>query len=389
MNQPEFPTVFRGYDPDQVDRHLADLHRAIEVAHQEGAERSVELTKARQAHDDLLTQVEDQQRVVAGLEERASRVAHPTFVDLGERIGSMLALADEEAAQIRGDATEGAQVRRLAMDEEAAGIRSAADAYAQEVRSSADVDAAEAVSRAKAEADSIIDDAAREAAARREEAEAYFEKQQANAAAAASDFEMTLGDRREQSSAEFTAQMSNQDQALAAVQERADLLARESEEDRRVAAADAAGQLEAARTEAAGIVNAARQQAERIRRDSERELAAATARRDSITAQLGNVRNMLATLGGGTAIAHHEGSAPVVDPDAQTLGQDAEPSEASPVMGEHHNAGQEGGEGGDLTEAVEAAQEQASSEELSGEQTEAADATPPTKGSKKAGSGRR
>ncbi|MEO6789709.1 MAG: hypothetical protein ABI249_06640, partial [Ornithinibacter sp.] len=271
------------------------------AAHQEGAERSVELTKARQAHDALLTQVEDQQRVVAGLEERASRVANPTFADLGERIGSMLALADEEAAQIRGDATEAAQVQRLAADEEATGIRSAADAYAQEVRSSADVDAAEAVSRAKAEADSIIDDAAREAAARREEAEAYFEKQQANAAAAASDFEMTLGERREQSSAEFTAQMANQDQALASVQERADLLARESEEDRRLAAADAAGHLESARTEAAGVVSAAKQQAERIRRDSERELAAATARRDSITAQLGNVRSMLATLGGGAA----------------------------------------------------------------------------------------
>ncbi|HET7761120.1 MAG TPA: hypothetical protein VFL46_02090, partial [Phycicoccus sp.] len=34
----------------------------------------------------------------------------------------------------------------------------------------------------------------------------------------------------------------------------------------------------------------------------ERELAAATARRDSITAQLSNVRNMLATLGGPAAV---------------------------------------------------------------------------------------
>ncbi|MEO5608710.1 MAG: DivIVA domain-containing protein [Ornithinibacter sp.] len=348
MNQPEFPTVFRGYDPDQVDRHLADLQRGIELAHQEGAERSVELTKARQAHDALLTQVEDQQRVVAGLEERASRVANPTFADLGERIGSMLALADEEAAQIRGDATEAAQVQRLAADEEATGIRSAADTYAQEVRSAADVEAAEAVSRARAEADSIIDDAAREAAARREEAEAYFEKQQANAASAASDFEMTLGERREQSSAEFTTQMANQDQALAAVQERADLLARESEEDRRVAAADAAGHLEAARTEAAGVVNAAKQQAERIRRDSERELAAATARRDSITAQLGNVRSMLATLGGGAAAGRlaqeeHPAAAPESVEQAEQAKQaeqaeqgeapDAEASDAEVITG--------------------------------------------------------
>ena len=157
---------------------------------------------------------------------------------------------------------------------------------------------------------------------------------------------MTLGERREQSSAEFTAQMANQDQALASVQERADLLARESEEDRRLAAADAAGHLEAARTEAAGVVSAAKQQAERIRRDSERELAAATARRDSITAQLGNVRSMLATLGGGAAAVRlaqeeHPGAASESvesveqveqgeAPDAQASGAEA----ATPAEGE-------------------------------------------------------
>jgi hypothetical protein len=52
---------------------------------------------------------------------------------------------------------------------------------------------------------------------------------------------------------------------------------------------------------AAAHVADAKDHADRIRRDSERELAAATARRDSITAQLSNVRNMLATLGGGNA----------------------------------------------------------------------------------------
>jgi hypothetical protein len=82
------------------------------------------------------------------------------------------------------------------------------------------------------------------------------------------------------------------------VQERADLLGREAEEDRRTAAAESARTLEAARAEAAALVSSAKEQAERIRRDSERELAAATARRDSITAQLSNVRQMLSTLGG-------------------------------------------------------------------------------------------
>ena len=47
------------------------------------------------------------------------------------------------------------------------------------------------------------------------------------------------------------------------------------------------------------MVAEAKTKAERIRDDSERVLAAATQRRDSINAQLTNVRQMLATLSGG------------------------------------------------------------------------------------------
>jgi DivIVA domain-containing protein len=302
MNQPEFPTVFRGYDPAQVDHHLSALQQAADAAKQEAAESSVELTKLRQSHEALSRELDGQRRELGQLQEQARKVSSPTFADLGDRIGSMLGLADEEAASIRAAAAAEVEQARHSADESAALVRAEADRYAEEVRSRADVDASEAVSRAKREADSIIDDAAREAAARREEAEAYYEKQRATAAASAADFERTLGERREKSAAEFTAQMAQQDQALAAVQERADLLGREAEDDRQAAATEASRTLEAARTEAAALVHAAKEQADRIRRDSERELAAATARRDSITAQLSNVRNMLGTLGGGAAV---------------------------------------------------------------------------------------
>ena len=131
MNQPEFPTVFRGYDPDQVDRHLTDLYQVVEVARQESAELAVELTRSRQAHDALAADVEQQQRIVNNLREHARTISSPTFANLGERIGSMLSLADEEAAQIRGDAIESVEVQRLAVAQEAASARSQADAYAQ------------------------------------------------------------------------------------------------------------------------------------------------------------------------------------------------------------------------------------------------------------------
>jgi hypothetical protein len=299
MNEPEFPTVFRGYDPVQVDQHVTALEQIAEAARQEAAQSAVELSKLRHLHEALSEELEDQRRAITELEAQTRTVSSPTFADLGERIGAMLGLADEEAAAMREGANADVEEIRRGAQEAAALTRAEADRYAEEMRSKAEVESAETLSRAKKEADAIIDDAAREAAARREEAEAYFEQQRATAAASAADFERTLGERRERSVAEFTAQMAKQDQALAAVQERADLLARESEEDHRTKADEAARVLEAARREASTLVSSAKEQADRIRRDSERELAAATARRDSITAQLSNVRNMLATLGGG------------------------------------------------------------------------------------------
>lgn len=68
--------------------------------------------------------------------------------------------------------------------------------------------------------------------------------------------------------------------------------------------------LEAARREAEDLVADARAKAERMRLESERELAALTHRRDSINAQLSNVREMLATLTGSAAALIGGGAAP-------------------------------------------------------------------------------
>ena len=326
---PEFPTAFRGYEPTVVDQHVAALHQQLQAARaaaenalQEAAAHSVELTKAKQTHDSLRAELDAHARTIAELESAGARAANPTFADLGERVGSILSLADEEATHLRSTAADEVAALRSEADQSAARLRAEAERYAEEVRTKADVDVSAMLTQARAEADSFIDDAAREAAARREEAEAYFEKQRAKAAAAAADFERTLGERREKAAEEFNDQMAKQDAALAAVQERAEQLAREAEADHQARAAEAASALEAAKLEASALVAGAKEQAERIRRDSDRELTAATARRDSITAQLSNVRNMLATLGGG---------APGADPLAAIPSFDEEPAEAPAV----------------------------------------------------------
>jgi hypothetical protein len=134
--------------------------------------------------------------------------------------------------------------------------------------------------------------------ARREEAEAVYEHQRARAAAAAADFEKTLAVRRDTAAEEFAVQMQGNEQAIVRAQERQASLDAEADRTLAEAKAEADMHLKNAREEAGRHVDSARLTAEKIRRESERELQAATARRDAITAQLTNVRQMLATLGG-------------------------------------------------------------------------------------------
>ena len=298
----QFRIVLRGYEPTQVDHSLRELTQAVDAARREAAERTIAASKLSASHAELAARLEERETQITSLEDAQRSAPAPAYADLGQRIGSMLTLADEEAKQITADAKEvAAQIRQSAMSD-ADATRIAADRYAENVRTEADAAAARVVEDAKRQADSILDEADREASARRGEAEAVYENQRAKAAAAAADFETTLAERRHRAAEEFGSQMAAEEQTLANIQERSSQLSRESEQAHAEATSAAHTLIDSARNEAAAILGAAKDHAERIRRDSERELAAATARRDSITAQLTNVRQMLGTLGGASMV---------------------------------------------------------------------------------------
>ena len=301
-DSPTFRSVLRGYEPTQVDQVIHELRSAVAAARQEAAERTVEVSKLSSLHDELRQHVAARDTEIATLHEAQRRASAPTFADLGHRIGAILGLADEEATELRATAERHAAQSRQAAEEAAAAARADADRYAADVRSKADSERARILEDARTAADEILDAADREASARREEAEAVFESQRAKAAAAAADFETTLAHRRDKAAEEFTAAMAQHERSLASIQERSSALAAESQAAHEGARAEAAELLEKARAEASALLAAARDHADRIKRDSDRELAAATARRDSITAQLTNVRQMLATLGGGVMV---------------------------------------------------------------------------------------
>lgn len=305
MTDETFATVRRGYDPAQVDSVLRRMRQTHAAALQEAATQTVEINKLNQALEASQGRVTGLQQQVSELQEQVNQAqthasnGHVTdFTSLGERIAQMLSLAQEEADDIRLRAQEDAEAMEIQVAHEVEHARAAADGYATETRSKAEADAARIIEQANREADELLDHADREASARRREAEAVFEQQRAAAGAAAAEFEATLAERRERATAEFATQMANHERALAVANDK--LMEAQTEATRVLeeAHASAAEERERAASEAKSRLENARIAAERVKRESERELSALAARRDSITEQLANVRQMLSTLGG-------------------------------------------------------------------------------------------
>lgn len=324
-----FRRVLRGYDPTQVDHHMNELARAAASLWQETAERTTEITDLKAANGQLKSELDRHAQRVRVLEKAMKEAAEPSYAGLGEHIAAILTLVDNEAYELRVRAQANAANSCALADESAYATRQDADEYARETGSAADDKAARILEGAGQQAETLLEgarqqakgileearqqgdkrledadrqtmarqDADRQAMARREEAEAAYEQARARAAAAAVDFETTLAARREASALEFAAQVEAAEQQLAAVRLRSEQARSESERAQQEAASKISQQLEQAMARAQTLVAEAKAKADRIRDNSERELAAATQRRDKINAQLSKVRDELAALG--------------------------------------------------------------------------------------------
>jgi cell division septum initiation protein DivIVA len=273
-----FEIVRRGYEPQQVDRRIAALANDLQKA----TARRVELE--RQV-EELRSQPEQGEQTTP-------------YARLGARLEQILGLAEAEATELRDAAATEATQHRALTDQDADKIRKEAERYAQERHTDADTEAARVLQEAKRQADQLRDESERDAKARREEAEALFEHNRAKAAQAAADFETTLAHRRDQAERDFTQQMTAGEQQLAAITERSEQLRMEAEKLRSDSDRKSKRTMDEAARQADDLIAEAKAAAARIRGESERELSAATQRRDSINSQLTNVRQMLATLTG-------------------------------------------------------------------------------------------
>ena len=287
---PQFRVVLRGYEPAQVDQRMQQLAAQADEARAH-AEQLAERVRGleQQSHD------------AAGASEAAAGPA--SYEHLGERVAQILSLAEEEARELLERGRSLLDDERQQVADVVSRQHSDADKYADQTRTDAETEAARVLEDARRNADDRLDAAERDAAARMQEAEAVYEQQRAKAAQAAADFETTLARRRSAAEEDFNTQMQEARQRLAELEAHIDETRTNADKMNDEMMRENRRLVEEAERQAASIVGEARAQAARVRSDSERELAAATQRRDSINAQLANVRQMLATLTGGTAVS--------------------------------------------------------------------------------------
>jgi cell division septum initiation protein DivIVA len=325
---PTLPTVRRGgYDTAAVDSYLR-------TASAERAGLAASLTEAQSRLQSLHAEVE-------ALRTKVEENEHPTYAGLGGKASEMLRLAEEQASDVLEEATaHAAQIRQQAQ-RDAASVKAEAERDAEDMRvvqmreleesrsrTMADIEAHR--TRALAEADDHLASARREAEQHRLAAEqetnalrtsAAREAEQARATAdrEVQEAMRTLAVEKERLTREAAehhdSAVAETQRLVAEAEERANAAeqrahdATEAANAHRAQAAQEAEQLVTrSRREAEQIVSAAKKQADALRNsghaDSERELAALkaevtrlTRRRDSITAQLSALRDVVAGFG--------------------------------------------------------------------------------------------
>ena len=310
--EPPFRSVLRGYDPEQVRSAMDELQSSIVTARRIAADRTIELTRAEEQLARANHELDEAAARIVELQQRPAQAPNPGG-DVGSRIGSILALANEEAEELRAAGREEARRQREEADAAIARSRAEAERDVDQLRRNADQEANRIVEEARRQVAELRAEAERDTQARRAEALAMVESHRAKADAVAA----------------FGAQLAEHAERLRLAQARVEQLAYE---------------------EASLVEGQAKEDADRIEQERKSQLAAVDARRESITAQLGTVDGLLRELG--AAVGAPLADTPNEPADDATEGYPEPDAEGSPDVVEvssqpfangHHRSDDEGG----------------------------------------------
>lgn len=272
VDSQEFRVVLRGYEPAQVDA----LRQALQ-------------TQLDEADSETLSQRSDPSISVETPQASFSR-----------RLTTILELADEEATEIRQTAAANAEQLRADVEQSTTQLREEADAYATKRTDDAEAFASKLVTDAEETATKTIATASREADEMRQAAASLLDEQKAKAATIEADFERGMEARRTEAETKLRDVIDDHQTRMHDLDEHLEKRRVEGERRHQEALSASRAILEDAHNRADAIIAEAAASAENLRVESEKEVAVITKQRDDINAQLSNVREMLASLTGGS-----------------------------------------------------------------------------------------
>lgn len=239
--------------------------------------------------------------------------------------------ADREAADVRGTAKRDAEAQRSDAERDTSQLRQATDHEVAELRATADREIATLRATAEREIIEVRNEAAREAEEKRAAASKLLTKAKEKREAELQALELELAERREKAEREegerHDAAVAQTQKLVADAEQRAktaDIRAKETEarsDQRRKDSEAEANEITAkaksfaertvsdARSEAEQLLFEARTHAEVTKQTAEREVSDLTRQRDTVTAQLNQLREMLSGLAGAVPVP------PAVTPD--------------------------------------------------------------------------
>src|SRR6478672_11975600 len=87
---PEFRTVRRGYDPDEVERVLDELYTALNDAARDLAEQTAKARSAQRVQEGLRTALAEGQRSITEIESRPGAGRDSPVETVGSRVSEIL-----------------------------------------------------------------------------------------------------------------------------------------------------------------------------------------------------------------------------------------------------------------------------------------------------------
>ncbi|MFE9425212.1 hypothetical protein ACFYNO_19815 [Kitasatospora sp. NPDC006697] len=311
-----FTQARRGYAPEQVDRALAAL--------------TGQRDEAWQRLSVLGSQIRDLENALAAARQAAAEAPEPDYTTLSDQAGDLMAIAENEARQIRDKAERFSEDTRDATYQAGQEAQQAADQYATATRAEADQAARRIDERTRAEAERLRGEADRDARTIRDTATAEAAKIRVAAAEAGERAEAKLAELRREADERFAAEEGAAQAADAKTSVAAEGRLREAEQHRE-SVIGLVKQIDTdAQARADKLVEQARREAERIHTESAEERAAFDERLATVQTHLDHIKGTLASLTGKAVGMIEPGELAALMP-ADLTPADQAPADAAPA----------------------------------------------------------